>query len=83
MVFPDFKVVHSIPISKTGAQELYDKSLSPTVGRLSDPSVGPRLKSWVLPYEAVILLCAFSLPLGCVLDVNSDRKADGVTRACL
>lgn len=61
MVFPDFKVVHSIPISKTGAQELYDKTLSPTVGQLGDPSVGPRLKSWVLPYEAVILLCAFAL----------------------
>lgn len=69
VVFPDFKVVHSIPISKTGAQDLYDKALSPTVARLGNPAVGPELKSWVLPYEAVILLCPSlalhsPLPLG-------------------
>jgi hypothetical protein len=57
VIFPDFKVVQAVAISKTGAQDLYDKALSPTVARLGDPSIGPTLKSWVLPYEAVILLC--------------------------
>lgn len=61
VVFPDFKVVQPIPISKAGAQDLYDKALSPTVGRIGGgPAVGPTLKSWILPYEAVVLLCASS-----------------------
>ncbi|KAL7412502.1 Sucrase/ferredoxin-like-domain-containing protein [Mrakia frigida] len=60
LLFPDFKFISSIPISKAGANAFYNQSLDPAVGPLGVPALSPeeKLQSWVLPYKAVILLCS-------------------------
>ena len=63
LVFPDWKVVHEVENSKQGAKGLYDNVLQSGIGRegsrlegSAQGSVG-RLRSWVLPYRAIVLLC--------------------------
>lgn len=60
VVFPEFKLIVDIEISKDGAKELYESALNPNLGRSGAPS--PSLKSWLLPYKAVILLCERAVP---------------------
>ena len=55
LVFPDFKMVRSIPVTVDGAQALFADHLAPTA-RPAAPSTST-LRSWPLPYRAVILLC--------------------------
>lgn len=61
LVFPDWKVVHELENSKSGAEEIWDGLLAPGIGRSGKKTqraetVGRR-RSWTLPYRAVILLC--------------------------
>ncbi|CDZ96189.1 Thioredoxin-like fold [Phaffia rhodozyma] len=62
LVFPDFKVVSNVNVNKPGAQRLYDRILSPTVGlagaSTDQDTVKDGMESWVLPYRAVVLLCS-------------------------
>ena len=59
LVFPDYKVVTEVDVSKAGAEELWDCAVSPSVALRSAPeSKGATVKSWILPYACVILLCA-------------------------
>lgn len=61
LVFPDFKLIDHVPVNKVGAQGLYDHALSPEVGLSGGETNSQGLKSWVLPYKAVVLLCEFWL----------------------
>ncbi|KXN87889.1 Altered inheritance of mitochondria protein 32 [Leucoagaricus sp. SymC.cos] len=58
LVFPDFKVVTEVERTIQGAQELWDSSLDPSVGRTGAFPEKSQLKTWVLPYSCVILLCS-------------------------
>ncbi|KAL4242024.1 Thioredoxin-like ferredoxin [Abortiporus biennis] len=72
LVFPDFKVVSEVKNSVEGAQKLWNVAIDPKVGRAGRDEEaaeeeekegesalsGSTLRSWVLPYAAVILLCS-------------------------
>lgn len=63
LVFPDWKVVHEVENSPEGAEGLYNSVLDGKLGRAGrrlqgDAAEGVgRMRSWVLPYRAVVLLC--------------------------
>jgi len=57
LVFPDFKVVTQVQSTVQGAQDLWDSSLDPSVSRTGAFLEKSQLKTWVLPYSCVILLC--------------------------
>ncbi|KAI5476930.1 sucrase/ferredoxin-like family protein [Pseudohyphozyma bogoriensis] len=57
IILPDFKMVKDVPETVVGAAALVNEYLKPEIGRagLSTPST---LKTWPLPYHAVVLLCS-------------------------
>ncbi|WWD17679.1 hypothetical protein CI109_102120 [Kwoniella shandongensis] len=62
LVFPDWKVIHEVENSREGAKGLYDAALAGELGRAGtqgaeESGIG-RIRSWVLPYRAVVLLCS-------------------------
>jgi len=60
LVFPDYKVLAEVPRSLDGARELWRNSVSPSVSRLGSspsPETGTTVRSWVIPYTCVILIC--------------------------
>ncbi|TFK43173.1 Sucrase/ferredoxin-like-domain-containing protein [Crucibulum laeve] len=58
LVFPDYKVVTDVHRSLDGAQHLWDSAVDPSVGRDGAFLEKSPLKTWVLPYACVILLCS-------------------------
>ena len=60
LVFPDWKVLTEIDATQAGAEALYEHSVSPYLPlSVPPPPLNPgALKSWILPYACVILLCA-------------------------
>ena len=61
LVFPDYKVVTEVPQSLDGARELWRNSVNPSVPRMGSSSEASTIKSWVIPYTCVILICERSL----------------------
>ena len=57
LVFPDYKVLTEVPRSLDGARELWRNSVNPCVTRLGSSSELSSIKSWVIPYTCVILIC--------------------------
>ncbi|TFY55357.1 hypothetical protein EVG20_g9350 [Dentipellis fragilis] len=57
LVFPDYKVVTEVSVSLEGAKELWENSVNPAVPRLGSLSTTTRVKSWIIPYSCVILIC--------------------------
>jgi len=57
LVFPDYKVLTEVPRSLDGARELWRNSVNPSVSRLGSSSETGTVKSWVIPYTCVILIC--------------------------
>ena len=57
LVFPDFKVVTEVCRSAQGAQELWDSTVNPSIGRSGAYLKKTELKTWIIPYSCVILLC--------------------------
>ena len=58
LVFPDYKVVTEVEASHAGAEELWEHALSPSVDLHSVPrDAKSTVKSWIIPYACVILLC--------------------------
>lgn len=57
LVFPDFTAVTEVHRSMQGAQKLWDSAINPSLGRSGAYSGKSILKTWVLPYSCVILLC--------------------------
>lgn len=75
LIFPDYKVVTEVPQSLSGARSFWKSALDPAVEWEYDNS----LKTWVLPYSCVILLCEKFL--GCHLLIlisfpGSHKKRD-------
>lgn len=58
LVFPDFKVAMEVERSAQGAQDLWDSCLDPSVGRVGAFLEKRPVRTWVLPYSCVILLCS-------------------------
>ena len=61
LVFPDYKVLTEVPRSLDGARELWRNSVNPSVSRLGSFSGSSSVRSWVIPYTCVILICERSL----------------------
>jgi hypothetical protein len=57
LVFPDYKVLTEVPRSLDGARELWRNSVCPSVSRLGSSSETSTVRSWVIPYTCVILIC--------------------------
>ena len=57
LVFPDFKVVTEVRRSAQGAQDLWDSTVNPSIGRGGAYLKKNELKTWIIPYSCVILLC--------------------------
>ncbi|PPQ95474.1 hypothetical protein CVT26_008502 [Gymnopilus dilepis] len=58
LVFPDYKVVTEVRRSVQGARELWESAVEPSVGREGAYLEKSCLKTWILPYSCVILLCS-------------------------
>ncbi|KAG9030350.1 hypothetical protein FRB95_004005 [Tulasnella sp. JGI-2019a] len=58
LIFPDYKVVTNVDSTVKGAGELWDQMLNPAVGRVGRLGQGNTVRSWTLPYRAVVLLCS-------------------------
>ncbi|KAI0268366.1 Sucraseferredoxin-like protein [Gloeopeniophorella convolvens] len=58
LVFPDYKVVAEVPRSLDGARELWRNSVNPSVSRTGASSGASTVRSWVIPYSCVILICS-------------------------
>ncbi|OAX40649.1 hypothetical protein K503DRAFT_714071 [Rhizopogon vinicolor AM-OR11-026] len=58
IVLPDFKVMSGVPRTLEGAQALWKAALDPSLGRAGATSRTDNLKTWVLPYSCLILLCS-------------------------
>ena len=57
LIFPDYKVVVEVPRSLDGARDLWRNSVNPSVPRQGSSSGSSAVKSWVIPYACVILIC--------------------------
>ncbi|KAJ1308510.1 hypothetical protein OPQ81_004214 [Rhizoctonia solani] len=57
LVFPDYKLVKDVAATNEGASELWKAVLDPAVG-VEGKGNEFGMKSWILPYSAVILLCS-------------------------
>jgi hypothetical protein len=57
IVLPDFKVMSGVPPTLEGAEMLWKTALDPSLGRAGAMSGSDELKTWVLPYSCLILLC--------------------------
>lgn len=60
LVFPDYKCISEVSRSHQGALELWHGAVDPSLGRESIDSKS-NLKTWVIPYACVILLCKLLL----------------------
>lgn len=56
IVLPDYVFVNEVPDSIGGAKALWKSALDPGVGR-AGTNEQCEVKSWPLPYDAVILMC--------------------------
>ncbi|KAI9066756.1 hypothetical protein FKP32DRAFT_1673600 [Trametes sanguinea] len=58
LVFPDYKVVTEVARSHEGAEHLWTHAVSPFVDLHAVPAGETEVRSWVIPYSCVILLCS-------------------------
>lgn len=58
LIFPDYKLATEVDSSVTGAEALWEQTITPAVGRAGKASSEGSIRSWTLPYQAVLLLCA-------------------------
>jgi len=58
LVFPDFKVVTEVEHTSESAEELWNIAVDPAVPRRGNVVKGGKLKSWILPYSVVIMICS-------------------------
>lgn len=60
LVFPDFKCISEVPCTSQGAIDLWKTALDPSLDQDDHSSkkvLETELKTWVIPYACVILLC--------------------------
>lgn len=68
-MFPDWKLVTGVHNSAKGAQQLWTDVLDPSLGLAVRQGKEAGLKSWILPYSCVILLCETRF-----IDPSSERQ---------
>lgn len=73
LVLPDYKVVTEVPHSMGGAEELFKDAVDPAVGRAGAAVEGSEVRSYVLPYSCVILLCKYISPVF-LSDIHVNRR---------
>lgn len=71
LVFPDYKVVTEVRRSVQGAQDLWESALAHDLDRNGPLLEASPLKTWVLPYSCVILLCTCGPPFLCDTNARS------------
>lgn len=59
LVLPDYVFVNEVEDSMSGATELWKSALDPAVGRSGAQIPSTNVKSWPIPYDAVIMMCMF------------------------
>lgn len=57
LLFPDFKIITEVEKSRRGAEQLWQTAVSPAVGRAGVVLPESTIRTWVIPYSCVILLC--------------------------
>lgn len=57
LVLPDYKIVNNVEPTLEGAQKLWASAMDPSLGRAGSAAGDKGLRTWVLPYSCVILLC--------------------------
>lgn len=57
LVFPDYKLVTEVERSPAGAEELWETEVNHPLDHEAAAASDTHLKSWVIPYSCVILLC--------------------------
>jgi hypothetical protein len=67
LIFPDFQVVTEVRRSVQGAHELWESAVKPEIGRGGSYLEKSNLKTWILPYSCVILVCE------CVHSIPGER----------
>ena len=80
LVFPDWKVLTEVERSPAGAEALYEHSVSPSVPLFAPPPSEKTgsLKSWLLPYACVILLCKSYLPV-CLSAFDPEDRPNAIS----
>ncbi|EIW62061.1 uncharacterized protein TRAVEDRAFT_115405 [Trametes versicolor FP-101664 SS1] len=58
LVFPDYTAVTEVERSRAGAEHLWTHSVSPSVELHAAPKPDKEVRSWIIPYSCVILLCS-------------------------
>ncbi|KAG2013927.1 hypothetical protein CC2G_010789 [Coprinopsis cinerea AmutBmut pab1-1] len=58
LVFPDYKMVTEVRRSMQGAEDLWEGAVKPDLDRKGAFLEKSFLKTWVLPYSCVILICS-------------------------
>jgi hypothetical protein len=57
LILPDYKVATGVSRSAEGAEDLWKSSIDPSLGRVGVVLEKSPLKTWIVPYSCVILLC--------------------------
>jgi hypothetical protein len=57
LVFPDYKVVIDVARTHEGARDLWENAVNPAVPRLGALDPTSQLRTWIIPYSCVILIC--------------------------
>lgn len=83
IVLPDFKIVQGVSETKEAAKDLVEAYLSPTIGRAGLPSPRSSLRSWPLPYRALVLICTYQnfVRRGIRADLTFNRLAQAERQA--
>ncbi|KAI0832314.1 Sucrase/ferredoxin-like-domain-containing protein [Trametes gibbosa] len=58
LVFPDYRVVTEVARTHDGADQLWTHAVSPSLALYEVPPGSTAVKSWIIPYSCVILLCS-------------------------
>ena len=75
LVFPDYTVIAEVPNTHAGAEALWEHSLSPGVDIHAPPELSnSSVKTWILPYACVILLCTCAASLRAPAHANAPRS---------
>ncbi|KAI0027048.1 Sucrase/ferredoxin-like-domain-containing protein [Vararia minispora EC-137] len=58
LVFPDYKLVADVRRTLEGARDLWENAVHPAVPRLGALDPTSALRTWIIPYACVILICS-------------------------
>lgn len=62
LVFPDYRLVTEVARTHDGAEQLWTHAVSPSLELYEVPAASTPVRSWIIPYSCVILLCRPARP---------------------